>query len=503
MTSNRHGTGGEAGLTEEGLVQGLNRRQIRMIAIGGAIGVGLFLGAGRGISIAGPALIGVYAVTGVFIFIIMRALGELLMYRPVSGSFAEYAREFMGPGWGFVTGWGYWMTWTVIGMAEITAAGIYVHYWFPAVPQYLTALVVLIALVLLNLLKVGAFGEAEFWFASIKVIAILSLIIGGTLAMVFGIGAGEQGSLVNLWGNGGAAPNGWLAVLLVFQIVVFSYQGVELLGMTAAEAKNREQTIPKAINSVPWRVGIFYVGSLVVLLSLFPWTQFSAGESPFVKALGQIGLPAAAGIMNFVVLTSALSSCSSGLFSNGRLLKRLASDGVAPARFNGVNKGHVPARAVLASGAAMLIGVAVNAVVPEQAFTYIASVATLGAVWSWLVIVVCHLSYRRRVARGEVSQSSFRLPTATPLCWIVIVFLAFVTVTLGFDADNRIALYSLPIWAVILGGGYLLARPRMAAREAAAQAVLRDTEDVIEKAADSARAEAVEPTRTNKEDTAL
>jgi AAT family amino acid transporter/D-serine/D-alanine/glycine transporter len=203
--------------------------------------------------------------------------------------------------------------------------------------------------------------------------------------------------------------------------------------------------------------------------------------------------------MNFVVLTSALSSCSSGLFSNGRLLKRLASDGVAPARFNGVNKGHVPARAVLASGAAMLLGVLVNALVPEQAFTYIASVATLGAVWSWLVIIICHMSYRRRVARGELPQSSFRLPAATPLSWIVIAFLAFVTVILGFDADNRIALYSLPIWAVVLGGGYLLARPRMAAREAAAAAVLRDVENVIEHAADPARAG--NPTRTRKEDT--
>ncbi|MDQ8706128.1 amino acid permease [Streptomyces sp. LHD-70] len=458
-------------LTDDGLAQSLTKRHIRMIAVGGAIGVGLFLGAGAGIAKAGPALIAVYAITGVIIYIIMRALGELLIYRPVSGSFAEYAREFMGPAYGFITGWGYWTTWTVIGMAEITAAGIYVHYWFPAIPQYVTALVVLIALVLLNLLKVGAFGEAEFWFASIKVVAILGLIIGGTLVAVFSIGdAGVNSTIAHLWNHGGAAPNGWMAVLLAFQIVVFSYQGVELIGMTAAETKDREKVLPKAINSIPWRVGIFYVGSLLVLLTLFPWTEFHAGESPFVKALTHIGLPAAGSIMNFVVLTSALSSCSSGLFSNGRLLKRLAADGVAPSRFATVNKGHVPAGAILASGAAMMIGVLVNAIVPEQAFVYISSVATLGAIWSWTVIIVCHMIYRRRLARGEVHESWFKLPFATPLSWLVIAFLAFVTVILGFDADNRIALYAMPIWAAALIGGYLYAKPKIAAREAAAAA---------------------------------
>lgn len=483
MSTPSKSAGVDPGMTEDGLHQGLQKRHVRMIAVGGAIGVGLFLGAGRGISIAGPALILVYAITGFFIYIIMRALGELLLYRPVTGSFAEYAREFMGPAWGFVTGWGYWITWTIIGMAEITAAGIYVHYWFPGIPQYVTALVVLIALVLLNLLKVGAFGEAEFWFASIKVIAILGLIIGGGAVIIFSIGpAGEQASIANIWDHGGIAPNGWMAALLAFQIVVFSYQGVELLGMTAAEAKDRENTLPKAVNSVPWRVGIFYVGSLIVLLSLFPWTEFHAGESPFVKALTQIGLPAAGGIMNFVVLTSALSACSSGLYANGRLLKRLANDGVAPARLTKVNKGHVPALAVLASGAALLVGVVINVIVPEKAFAYIAAVATLGAVWSWLVIIICHMIYRKRLARGEVAESSFKMPAAKPLCWLVIAFLAFVTVILGFDEDNRIALFALPIWAALLGGGYLIARPKMKAREAAAEALLHEAEAITHSA---------------------
>jgi amino acid transporter, AAT family len=441
-------------LTDEGLQQGLNQRHIRMIAIGGAIGTGLFLGSGGAISTSGPAVAIVYAITGVFIFIIMRALGELLLYRPVAGSFAEYARELLGPIYGFITGWGYWITWTVIGMAELTAAGIYVNYWFPQVPQWLTALVMLALLVLLNLLAVRVYGEAEFWFASIKVAAIIVLIAGGIIAMIFGIG--HVGTPANLVSHGGVAPHGIMVALLAFQIVVFSYQGVELVGMTAAEAKDRETVLPKAINSIPWRIGLFYVGSLLVLMSLFPWDTFTKDRSPFVQAFSEIGIPAAGTIMNFVVLTSALSACSSGLFSNGRLLKRLAEDGVAPAIMARTNKRHVPAYAIIASGCFMLIAVFVNIVTPSSAFNIIASIATLGAIWSWGIIIACHLAYRRKVARGEAEPSPFRLPFAKPLCIAVLVFLGIVTVLLGFDPDNRVALYALPIWAAVLIGGYYL-----------------------------------------------
>lgn len=444
-------------LTEDGLQQGLNKRHIRMIAIGGAIGTGLFLGAGRAIHDAGPALILVYAVTGIFIFIIMRALGELLLYRPVTGSFAEYAKEFLGPAYGFVTGWGYWITWTVTGMAELTAAGMYIKFWFPGVPQYLTAFVMLAVLITLNLIAVGAFGEGEFWFASIKIIAILALVVGGIMAMIFGIGhAGKTGTPAHLFNVGGFVPNGWSHVLLAFQIVVFAYVGVELLGMTAAETKDREKVLPKAINSVPFRIMLFYVGAVVVLLSLFPWSEFNADHSPFVQAFSGIGIIAAGGIMNFVVLTSALSSCSSGLFSNGRLLKRLADDHMAPAVLGKTSTRHVPAVGILVSGGFMMIAVFINAIVPEKAFVYITSVSTLGAMWCWAIILVSHMVYRKRVACGLVPASPFRLPWAGPLCWATLVFLAIVTCLLAFDADTRVALYAIPLWAIILGGGYYL-----------------------------------------------
>ena len=468
-------------LTEDGLHQGLNTRHIRMIAVGGAIGTGLFLGAGRGLHSAGPALVLVYAITGAFIFVIMRALGELLLYRPVTGSFAEYAREFLGPIYGFITGWGYWITWTVIGMAELTAAGVYVHYWFPSVPQYATAGVMLVLLVLLNLVAVGAFGEAEFWFASIKIVAILALIIGGIAVMVFGIGnVGEAATPANLFSHGGVAPNGWYQVLLAFQLVVFAYQGVELIGMTAAECKDRETVLPKAINSVPLRVGLFYVGSLLVLLSLFPWSEFSSAQSPFVQAFSGIGISAAGGIMKFVVLTSALSSCSSGLFSNGRLLKRLSDDGMAPASLGRTSDRHVPAKGILLSGGCMMVGVAVNAFVPDKAFVYITSVATLGGIWCWGIILVSHMAYRKKLERGLVPASSFRLPLATPLCVATLGFLGFVTVLLALDDDQRVALYALPLWAIILVGGYfLVGRRTMAARSLVEQAVTDHVTDPV------------------------
>lgn len=455
-----------APLTEEGLAQGLHPRHTRMIAIGGAIGVGLFLGSGAGIATAGPSLIVAYAVVGAFIFVVMRALGEMLLYRPVSGSFADYAREFLGPAYGFVTGWGYWITWGLIGMTEITAAGIFVRYWFPDVPQWLTALVALGALVLLNLARVGVFGEAEFWFASIKIVAIVGLLVGGLVVIAFGVGpAGDTATFANLVAldvpgtAGGFLPFGITGLLLAVQIAVFSYQGAELVGMTAVETRDRERTIPRAINSVPLRIVLFYVGSLTVLMAVVPWDRFGPDSSPFVQALVQIGVPAAAGMLNFVVLTSALSSCSAGaLYSNARLLKRLADDGIAPRRFGRLSGNHVPAAGVLASGAFMLLGVGLNAVVPEQAFAYLLAICSLAALWTWGVILACHIAYRRRVADGTRPASPFRFPGAAVLAPAGIAFLAAVVVLMGFDADSRIALYGLPLWAVLLVGGYLLSR---------------------------------------------
>lgn len=245
---------------EEGYERGLGSRQVQMIAIGGAIGVGLFLGAGANIAKAGPSLILMYALAGLIIFFIMRALGELLLYRPVSGSFAEYSREFLGPFFGYFTGWTYWLMWVVTGMAELTAAAIYVNYWFPAVPQWVTALVFLVILFGVNLISVKLFGELEFWFSMVKVTALIGMIVIGLGVLTFGFSqAGDTATVSNLWQFDGFFPKGIGSSLMTLQGVMFAYLAVELVGVTAGESENPEKTLPKAINTLPWRIALFYV----------------------------------------------------------------------------------------------------------------------------------------------------------------------------------------------------------------------------------------------------
>lgn len=442
---------------DEGYERGLQNRQISMMAIGGAIGVGLFLGAGAAIETSGPALIACYAVAGAVIFLIMRALGELLMYRPVSGSFTVYAEEFLGRFPAFATGWIYWLMWVVTAMAEITAAGIYVHYWFESIPQWVTAAVVLGALLLANLISVAIFGEFEFWFSMIKVVTIVGAIVLGLAVIVFGFGpAGDNASFTHLWNQGGFFPTGGNEALLVLQSVMFAYLGVELLGLTAGEAKDPETVLPRAINSVVIRIAVFYVGALVVLLSLVPWTEFHAGESPFVKAFDLIGIHGAAGIVQFVVLTAALSSCNSGIYSTGRMLRSLAVKRSAPVRFAILSRRKVPAAGVVASAAVMGLGIVINAVAPEKAFTYITSAATVAGLWTWGVILLCQIRYRRAVDAGTLPAVSFRMPGAPWSGYLALGFLGLVVVLLGVSEDSRIALYVAPFVAAAIGLGYVL-----------------------------------------------
>lgn len=398
---------------EEGYERGLGSRQVQMIAIGGAIGVGLFMGAGANIAKAGPSIILMYALAGVVIFFIMRALGELLLYRPVSGSFAEYAREFLGPFFGFVTGWTYWLMWVVTGMAELTAAAIYIHFWFPEIPQWVSALVFLVVLFGVNLISVKIFGEVEFWFSMVKVTAIIGMIVIGLGVLTLGFSdAGDTAAVSNLWSHDGFFPNGIGSSLMTLQGVMFAYLAVELVGVTAGESENPEKTLPKAINTLPWRIIVFYVGALLVILSVVKWTEFSAGESPFVHAFGKIGIPLAAGIVNFVVLTAALSSCNSGMYSTGRMLRGLAANNEAPQIFARLNARKTPAVGITVSVTLMGIGVILNYVVPEKAFAYVTSVATAAGIWTWMMILVSHIRYRRAVDAGRLRASSFPAPAA-------------------------------------------------------------------------------------------
>jgi AAT family amino acid transporter len=390
----------------------------------------------------------------------MRALGELMLYRPVSGSFASSADEFLGKWAGFATGWTYWSMWIVTAMAELTAVGTYMNYWFD-IPQWIPALVALVSLYLLNLIAVRPFGEIEFWFAIIKVVTIVTMIVVGVAILIFGFTSiGDTASVSNLWSHGGFMPKGITGPLLALQMVVFAFLGVELIGVTAGEAEHPEKAIPKAVNQVIWRIGIFYIGALTVIFSLMAWTRLDGKTSPFVLVFDNIGIPAAAGVITFVVITAAASSANSGIFSTGRMLFALSRQGQAPHALGRVSRRGLPVNALHASFVVLLIGVVLNYFVPEKAFTYVTSIATVGALWVWGVIMVSHLRYRKAVSAGTVPGSSFRMPGSPYTNYFVLAFLALVFVLLGFDAGNRIALYVAFPFAALVAIGYAVTKSR-------------------------------------------
>ena len=442
------------------LTRSLQSRHIQLIAIGGTIGVGLFLGSATAISRAGPGLLLSYAIGGVAVFFIMRALGELLTYRPVAGSFAVYADEFVGPLAGFITGWSYWFMWVVTAMAELTAIGIYAQFWLPNVPQWVPGLGALVLLYVTNNLAVRVYGELEFWFALLKVVTIVVLIISGLAVILFKVGTlGPTASFANLWTHQGFLPFGLLGVLLTLQIVMFAYQGVELIGVTAGEAHNPGVVLPRATNSIIIRILIFYIGALLIIMSLVPWDQLNPHMSPFVLMFDRMGIPGAANIINIVVITAAASSCNGGIFSTGRMLYSLALRGQAPKLFGTLSSRHVPAMGVHASAAVMLIGVVLNYMVPEEVFTWVTSIALIGTLWTWIIIMVSHSRYRQAVELGRVRAVPYRMPAWPYANWAVILFLLIVAAMLALDPKTRVALYVAPFWFGLLVVGYSRLKP--------------------------------------------
>ncbi len=389
---------------DEGYAKSLSNRQIRMIAIGGAIGVGLFLGSGGRLAAAGPGLVVSYVVCGVAAFFVMRALGELVLHRPTAGSFVVYAREFIGPWAGFASGWLYWLNWAMTGVAETTAVGIYVHRWLPGVPQWMVALAALVFLLTVNLLSVRLFGELEFWFSVIKVLAIVTFLFVGLALVLTGAGIGrEHAGPANLTSHGGLLPHGLPVVLMSLQAVVFAYSGIEMVGIAAGEAHHPRIVMPRAINGVIWRICVFYIGSVVLLTLLLPWNAYRAGESPFVTVFSRLGVPFAGDAMNAVVLTAALSSCNSGLYATGRVLRALAARREAPGFVGRMNDRHVPYGGILFTACVLTLGVGLNYAVPQMAFDIATSVSSLGVVAVWVTLVWCQLRLRAAAGRGQLS----------------------------------------------------------------------------------------------------
>jgi len=448
---------------EDHLQRGLSNRHIQLIAIGGAIGTGLFLGSGRTISLAGPSVLLVYAVIGFMLFFVMRAMGEMLLSNLEYKSFRDMAADILGPWAGFLTGWTYWFCWIVTGIADVVAVSGYVAFWAPDLPRWLPALALVVLLLALNLVAVRLFGELEFWFAIVKIVAIVALIAVGVVMISIGFqGAdGVTASLAHLYADGGFFPHGFTGFLAGFQIAIFAFVGIELVGTTAAETRDPAHTLPRAINAIPVRVLLFYLGALVVIMAVTPWRSIDPGESPFVAMFALAGLPAAAGVINLVVLTSAASSANSGIFSTSRMLYGLAEDREAPRAFGRLSARHVPARGLAFSCACLLPGVVLlyagRSVI--EAFTLVTTVATLLFIVVWTVILASYLVYRRRSPELHAA-SAFRMPGGRVMCWVVLAFFVAMVVVLALEPETRVALLVMPVWFGVLAVAWVVLRRR-------------------------------------------
>ncbi|QCH27762.1 D-serine/D-alanine/glycine transporter [Clostridium tyrobutyricum] len=435
----------------QNLSRGLKNRHVQLLAIGGAIGTGLFLGSGRSIHLAGPSILFAYAITGLICFLIMRALGELLLSNLNYHSFVEFVHDYLGNGAAFITGWTYWFCWISLAMADLTASGLYMQYWFPGVPQWLPSLIFLVVLLGMNLTAVKLFGEMEFWFALIKIVAILLLIIVGVFMIIkgFSTNAGAS-SFANLWKHGGWFPNGSGGFILSFQMVVFAFTGIELVGLTAGETENPKHVIPRAINNIPIRIIIFYIGALIVIMSIYPWNSINPAKSPFVEVFAAVGIVAAASIINFVVLTSAASACNSGIFSTSRMVYSLAKENNAPKSMKKLTSHKVPSNALIFSAVVILISVILSYIMPEGVFVLITSISTFCFIFIWAIIVICHLKYRK--ANPELAaKSKFKMPFYPISSYIILIFIVFVLVVLALNKETRVALFVTPVWFIILG----------------------------------------------------
>ncbi|AVK46964.1 MULTISPECIES: amino acid permease [Clostridium] len=435
----------------QNLSRGLKNRHVQLLAIGGAIGTGLFLGSGRSIHLAGPSILFAYIITGIICFFVMRALGELLLSNLNYHSFVDFVYDYLGNGAAFITGWTYWFCWISVGMADLTAAGLYIQYWLPNIPQWLPSLIVLVILLIMNLTAVKLFGEMEFWFALIKVVAILALIVIGIFMIITGFStdAGAS-SFANLWSHGGLFPNGINGFILSFQMVVFAFAGIELVGLTAGETEKPEYVIPKAINNIPIRIIIFYIGALIVIMSIYPWNSINPDKSPFVQVFAAVGIAAAASIVNFVVLTSAASACNSAIFSTSRMVYSLAKEENAPESMKKLTSSQVPSNATMFSAIVILISVILNFVMPEGVFVLITSISTFCFIYIWAVIVICHMRYRK--TNPELAaKSKFKMPLYPIINYIILAFFAFILVVLALNNETRVALFVTPVWFIVLG----------------------------------------------------
>lgn len=427
------------------LQRGLGARQMRMIALGGTIGVGLFMGATSTIKWTGPSVIFAYLIAGIFLFLVMRAMGEMVYLHPTSGSFANFASDYIHPVAGYLTAWSNVFQWVVVGMSEVIAVGEYMNYWFPDLPQWIPGVIVVALLAGANLVSVKAFGEFEFWFAMIKVVTIILMIVAGFGLIFFGLGnGGEAIGLSNLWAHGGFMPNGWIGFFFALSIVIGSYQGVELIGITAGETKDPQKNIKSAVNGVIWRILIFYIGAIFVIVTVYPWNELGNIGSPFVATFAKVGITFAAGLINFVVLTAAMSGCNSGIFSASRMSLNLSQKGMLPKFFGKVMKNGVPVWTVLAIATGILIGALLNVILPlfikgaDSVFVYVYSASILPGMVPWFMILISHLRFRKNHPE-EVEGHPFKMPGGAFTNYITMAFFIMVLIGMLFNKETVVS----------------------------------------------------------------
>jgi histidine transporter len=440
------------------LRRGLNARHIRFMALGSAIGTGLFYGSAGAIQRAGPSVLLAYLIGGAAIFLTMRALGEMAVRTPVSGSFGHYATRYLGPYLGFLTGWSYAFSMLMVCLADVTVFGLYMSFWFPDTPRWIWVLGIVLLIGGLNLCSVRVFGELEFWLSLLKIVAIVAMIAAGLGVLLAGVqpGAADVSGFSNLWRHGGFFPNGVQGMIASFSVVMFAFGGIEVIGMTAGEARDPERMIPRAINSVPLRILLFYVLTLTVLMAIFPWPGITGGSSPFVQILSQLGLASAASVLNLVVISAVISAINSDIFSTGRMLYGMAANGQAPMVFSRLSRFGVPWMTVLVMGVALLGGVVLNYLLPDRLFMAFASMVTFSVVWVWLMILLSQVAMRRGLSGPESAALHFPVPFWPYGQVFAIVFMLFIFVVLGVFPDTRLALFVGAGWLALLTVAYWL-----------------------------------------------
>jgi L-asparagine permease len=462
-----------------GYKQSLGRRHVQMIAIGGAIGTGLFLGSASRLHNNGPALLFSYAFVGVVAYLLMRALGELVLHRATSGAFVSYMREFYGEKWAYVTGWMYWLNWALTGIAELSAVGLYVQYWFPTMPTWATVLIALAVVLVVNLLSARAFGEFEFWAAILKVGAIVVFLVVGLVVVLggFSIGGHEAG-FHNLWSNpGGFWPSSgdfnWYGPLLAMSGVVFAYAAIEMVGVAAGEMQDARTEVPKAVNAVIFRIAVFYCGSILLLVSMLPTSEYRSGTSPFVTVFERMGLTWMGMLIQIVLIVAALSSLNAGLYSTGRVLRSLGMSKQAP-RFTLLMSGQgVPWAGIVMTSVVYVFGSVLNFLLPD-AFEIALEAAAIGVVFTWATIFLSQLRLRRLTDRGVIPPSPFPMPGHPYTSIAGLVFLGLVVVGMAISGWQSspylshkvtflVVVFGIPIIAAVLAIGWKLVRPAVVA----------------------------------------